>query len=74
MARPEGELPPGLEYSDRDLSRWHREPVFHAKVYATAQLLSLVYGTEKNEAIAFGLQVVKCLEGLDQPGEAISGY
>jgi hypothetical protein len=67
MARPEGDLPPGLEYSDDDLRRWYVEPLFHAKVHSVAQFLAIIYGTEKHEAIAFGIQLVKGLETFDQP-------
>ena len=73
MTRPEGELPPGLEFSDADAGRYFTNPLFHAQVFCVAQILSASYGTEKNEALAFGMHVIKCLESLAHPREGISG-
>lgn len=73
MTRPEGEVPPVLEFSDADLRRYYTNPLFHAQVYLVAQVLVSAYGTEKNEAIAFGMHVIKCLEPLAYPIEGLSG-
>jgi hypothetical protein len=73
MSRPVGEVPPGLEFSDADAGRYFTDPLFHAQVYCVAQVLSASYGIERNEALAFGMHVIKCLESLVHPHEGISG-
>jgi len=66
MTRPEGDLPPDLEYTDDDARRYFTDPPFYHKVNWLARYLTHVYGTEKNEAIAFGVQAIKGLEALER--------
>lgn len=68
MSRTEGDLPPALEFTTGESRRYWTDPEFHAKVYAVAQLLTLAYGTEKNEALAFGIKAVQSLEALELVG------